>query len=155
VATGVHNAILTAVRNEVAALALAGLAAANVKVRKLPTVREEIDTLPCVLVAPAEEPERVEPLSFDPPALWRVVYAVDVVIVAADNADFSTNLDTYLRWREQVRRALATPRLAGVPQVFDVDVETLAPLDRGRLPELYAFSGLSFRFHVAEPEVDA
>lgn len=154
-ATGVHNSILTAARTILAGLTLSGIDAANVKIRKLPSVREVIDTLPCVLVSPSDTPERIEPLSFEDGAKHRVVYAVDVVVVAADSADFSTNLSTYLRWREQVRRALDQPTLAAVAPVFDVDVEPFSPLDREQLSKLYAYSGLSFRFHCVEPGGDA
>jgi hypothetical protein len=151
VSTGIYNSILEAVRDKLKTLTLAGIdPETGIKVRKLPKATESLDSLPCVIIAPAEEPEEVEPLSAEDDAAMEVVYSVDVVAIADDDADFSTNLDRYLRWREQVRLAFQPPRLAAVAAVFDTDILPFSPLDRQLLNANYAYTGHTIRFHAAE-----
>lgn len=136
-----HQTILDALAEVVGALALED--SPEVRQRMLPSVREEIDALPCVLVCPSEQGETPKPLSMEADAKWEVPYACDVVIVAANNQDFLTHQQKYLRWREQVRQAIQPQTLAGAADVFRTEVRAWAPLDRGRLNQNYAYSGLT------------
>lgn len=138
------NTILTAVRNQVATLGLTfNSSTVPVAVRKLPRAEETIDTLPLVCVCPRGA-EQAEPFASEGYVL--VKYDVEVVLIAAGNADYTdTNLSTWLSWREQIRR-LFQWELSGISTVMKVDVNPDAPLDRGRLNQNYEFSGLGFRF---------
>ena len=149
-ATGIYYSILEAVRDKVRTLTLDGIQPADVKIRKLPKATESLDGLPCVVVAPGEDPELLTPHSFEDDASYEVAYSVDVVCVADDDADFVTNIDRYFRWREQVRRAFQSPRLEDVPAVFDTRLKPLAPLDRQLLNNNYAYTGITVRFHASE-----
>jgi hypothetical protein len=148
----VYNSILEAVRDKLQTLTLDGIESVDVKIRKLPKATESLDSLPCVVVAPSEEPEVVEDLSFEDDAAHEVIYSVDIVCIADDDADFVTNLDRYLRWREQVRRAFQPPLLAAVASVFTTEILPFSPLDRQLLNANYAYTGIAVRFHAVEPE---
>jgi len=153
-ATDVYFSILEQAQAVVAGLGLEGITGSNVKLRMLPVAREVLDTVPCVIVCPSEGAEEVEPLSFEDDAAFEVTYGVDVVQVEANNADFSTNLEDYLRAREQRRRAFHEQLLQNVDQVFRVRMRPWAPLDRSKLSQLYSYSGFTLLFSTVEPRED-
>ncbi len=142
--------ILTRIQSLIQGLDLSGLSDANVKVRKLPKVGESIDTLPCVLVSPGDSPEDVERLSFEDDSGVSVRYPADIVIVAAGNRDFSSNLDLYAGWRQSIRRLFQDDALDGVDRVFRVDIEPKPLYDRGLLNQNYDYLGMSVWVTVAE-----
>jgi hypothetical protein len=148
-AQSIYNSILTAVQQAVEGLTLElGAATLPVVIRKLPKVQEPLDTVPCVLVVPAA-PEQVEVANFE--GLVYVWYTVGVVVVAANNQDFSSNLDSYLSWREQIRRLFQAPSLPGVSQVWDTEVHPEPVIDPEAVNADYDYSGLTLRFRTVEP----
>lgn len=152
--TDVYFSALGSVRDAVAALGLDGISPSNVKVRMLPVVRQVLDTLPCVIVCPSDQAEEVEPFSFEDDAAYEIVRGVDVVQVAANAADFSTNLGTYLRRSEQARRAFGQQVVTNVPGVFRIRFRPWAPLDRSKLNQDYAYAGLTLLLHTVDPRED-
>src|SRR5258708_25137306 len=72
---------------------------AKVSVKKLPANQEAAgDTLPELCVVPSETPPRTQRFSSE--GQLNVVYAVQIVLIAAANRDLVTNLDVWLNWRE-------------------------------------------------------
>lgn len=146
----IYNSILDASAGTVQGLFLVDLNPVNIKVRKLPKATESLDSLPLVVIAPSETPEEITRFSFEDDKSVQVVYSTDIVIIAADNRDFSSNIRKYLRWREQIRRAFQVQTISGVPSVFQIDIRPFSPLNRSMLNKMYAYSGLSLRLSSAE-----
>ena len=118
-----YDAVLTAIQSAVTGLNLTYSGTSlPVNVQKIERAEEGIDTLPCVVVVRGEgKPEEQKYYAFK---TLKVKYAVDVAVIAPGNRDFSsTNLDTYLGWREQIRQLFRKPPLAGVSACFDLDAE--------------------------------
>lgn len=136
--------LLTAVKESIETLGLTfGGSAVGISLRKLPRAEETLDTLPLICVCP-RGPEQVEAFSTEDNVL--VKYDVEVVLVAAGNRDLtSTNLATWLLWREQIRR-LFQFELSTITTILKVDVNPDQPLDRAKLNQNYEYSGLGFRF---------
>lgn len=148
-AASIYNSILAAVQQDVAGLTLElGPTVLPVVIRKLPKAQEPLDTVPCVLICP-DAPEQVEVANFE--GLVYVWYTVGVIVVAANNQDFATNLDTYLSWREQIRRLFQAPTLAGVSSVWDTEIHPEAVIDPEGVNDNYDYSGLTIRFRTVEP----
>ena len=118
--------------------------------RKLPKVNETLDALPVIIVCPSQTPEEIGDASFD--NLVDVFYNVDIVFVAANNQDQSTNLDEWLEWRQQIRRAFGQPDsiTSTVASIWDIEIRPMAPLDRTQINNNYDYSGLTIRFKSQE-----
>ena len=136
---------------QAAVQALGLLPKAAVQIRKLPHAEEQLDSLPLLLVCPHELPESSEPWSSEDQAL--VKYRVEVALVAANDHDFgAADVDTYLGWREKIRKA--NQYGLGGQLAFFGEVVPEAPIDRGLLNEGYLYSRLAFRLWAVEPRAN-
>lgn len=154
--SSLHERCLTAVRARIHTLALPGLPAANVFVRKLPWANEFLSApdefaLPGVIVSPLGS-ELMNPLA-GTNLRDEVSYPVFISIVANDNQQLSANLGRYLAWRQRLARAFRHQPLPGVDEVIDCHVEPTAIV----LPEAFTrgvfHSGLVVRCVAYESRV--
>lgn len=150
--TAAYGMILDATLATVRGLTLTGIDNPLTQIIKrfLPKASEELDTLPLVVVAPSETPEDVRPLSGENDKAVEVIYAVDIVTIAASQHDFASNMDRYLDWRETIRQAFQEPTANNAPTVFDTEIKPFSPFDRPLLNQNYAYCGLRVLFHSAE-----
>ena len=144
-----YNDLLNATQTIVQALGLSGISTGNILVKKLPKV-EQVDSLPIILICPSVRPEVILGSSFE--AQVFVDYRIDVIIIASGNLDFSSNLSTYLLWREEVRKAFQQAPLAvSIPVMpWKIKTEPLVPLDRHLISELWDYMGLTIVFSTNE-----
>ena len=75
-----------------------------------------------------------------------VTYAVDLVVISPGNADLSTNIPTYLDWREKIRRAFQRVKFSGVPTVYMTDIEAGEAFDRNLTQDNYDYMLLTILF---------
>ena len=101
--TSVHYDCLTSAKATIDALSLSGL---TTVVRMLPRERNEVSpSLPMCVVAPSSKNE----LQIEFGQLTNtdeVGYPIYVVLLADANNDLSSNLETWLGWRQSIQRAL-------------------------------------------------
>lgn len=121
--TSVHYRCLEAVRARILQCQLAGLDANSVLIRKLPSDRgfdDGVYVLPGIVISQlgveSQSPGEGTNIRDD------VQYPVTITILASDNQDLVTNQEVYLKWREQINRALRSQRLSGVDEVYRVTV---------------------------------
>jgi hypothetical protein len=153
----VYNSILQAVATVITDLGLTFIPTdggssitPTAVVLKQPKVQDSIDTaLPVIAVAPAAERQKTEAASVESQVF--VTYPVEVAVHAAGNRDLAANLDVWLNWREQIRQQFQGNKLAGVPQVIDVNTDPDPAFDRGAIPDNYDRSRLTIRFKTIEP----
>jgi hypothetical protein len=119
----VHYRCLDAVRSRILLCDLDGLADASVVIRQLPSDRGFDDgtyDLPGIVISQIgvenQSPGEGTNVRDD------VQYPVTITILAAGNQDLVTNQEKYLKWREQINRALRNQRLTGVNEVYRVTV---------------------------------
>lgn len=148
-AVSIYYSILQAVQSAVAGLTLTlGATVLPVSIRKVPPPGEDLNAVPCILVCPSEKPETVEDAAGE--GYVYVSYGVEIVLVAAGNQDFTTNLDFYLNARQQIRQLFQGTSLAGVASVFDLEMVPETPIDRGAVSANYDYSALSVRVKSCE-----
>ncbi len=144
--------LLSIVKTTIEGLNLDGIDNANIVIKKLPAVEQKVDTLPMILVVPSDQPEDVKRFTFEKEV--SITYRIEVVIVAAGNLDMSsTNLSTYLDWRQKIRKIFhqAPLNTLGVPSsVWDIAVQPLQPLDRRLVNQSYDYQGLAVLFRSVE-----
>lgn len=119
-------------------------------IRKLPKVDEQIDTLPlCCIVPPSRAPDK-RPVAFGP--IYKLTYPVEVVFVAGNNRDFTSNLSTYMAWNNQASVLFNTPAALKslVPAVWDVNVRLGLIIDRSQVNDNYDYGGLTIEVVCAE-----
>lgn len=121
--TSVHYRCLEAVQARILLCDLQDLADASVIIRQLPSDRGFDDgeyTLPGIVISQIgvenQSPSEGTNIRDD------VQYPVTITILAAGNQDLVTNQQKYLKWREQINRALRNQRLTGVDEVYRVTV---------------------------------
>lgn len=144
--------ILDAIRADVQALELPGLAAANVIVQQVPGDRAAdlpATKYPCVLIAPAGaeslEPNAGTNLRDD------VAYPVRITIVAADAQGHDETLAQYLAWRQTLRRSFHNQRL-GTSLCFTVRVQPFDIIDKSAWSDRkLLMSSLLLHCHTREP----
>ena len=120
--------------------------------RKLPKAEEVLDApLPILAIAPGPKPERV---GYPCGTYVEVDYPVQIVLISAGNANYTSNLDIPPSWRQAIRRVFQAPRvLVGViPGQFDTTLNLDALLDRSELNSLYDYTAMEVRFSVLEPQ---
>ena len=121
--TSVHYRCLDAVRSRILLCDLEDLDDASVIIRQLPSDRGFDDgeyTLPGIVISQIgvenQSPAEGTNIRDD------VQYPVTITILAAGNQDLVTSQEKYLKWREQINRALRNQRLTGVDEVYRVTV---------------------------------
>lgn len=144
--------ILTAVKNDLQALNLPGLSAANIVVQKVPGDRSQdlpSIPLPCVLIAP-NAGETADPLA-GTNLRDDIVYPIRITILATDSGDQQFGYQQYLGWRETIRRSFHNQRLnSGL--CFTVHVQPLPIVDKAAWVERGLFaSGLVLNCYSREP----
>lgn len=119
----VHYRCLDAVRARILLCDLEDLADASVVIRQLPSDRGFDDgtyDLPGIVISQIgvenQSPSEGTNIRDD------VQYPVTITILAGGNQDLVTNQEKYLKWREQINRALRNQRLTGVDEVYKVTV---------------------------------
>lgn len=144
-----HARCLGAVQTRIRLLALPGLAAASVVVRKLPLGRcvgpEGDVELPAIVLSPRRA---MTPPDAGTNALDDVHYDVIVTIFDRDNQEptLAENLDRHLLWREQISRSFRNQRLTGVPEVINAAVEPAESLVEEAWKHELMVSALLLRF---------
>lgn len=130
----------------------------NVQPRKLPAVEEEIDTLPMLAIAPADEAELVERADFEG-GLFKT-YALELVaitkgkkLLTLENLD-DPNQSFFERayWRETVVNLFRNPTVlkAAIPQVLGCSAVPGKPIDRQKLNQAYEYSSVVLRVRTKE-----
>lgn len=153
----VGDALLQEARLAVEAIGLSiGGTVLPVKVTKLPTAEEGVDTVPLVAVCPGASPPRPDQPwdtgGDDGKARMLRERTVDVVAIAPSNRDPVTGLPEYLEWAQKVSRRFGQPlSLPAVAELYETRVEPFAPIDRAAYSRNYDYSGLSLRFRTVEP----
>ena len=119
----VHYRCLGAVQAAILLCNLEDLADASVVIRQLPSDRGFDDgtyDLPGIVISQIgvenQSPSEGTNIRDD------VQYPVTITILAGGNQDLVTNQEKYLKWREQINRALRNQRLTGVDEVYKVTV---------------------------------
>jgi len=145
-----HARCLAAVQSRIRSLGLSGLASENVRIRKVPVDRQLTGgQLPAIVLVPhraAAPPESGTNGQDD------VAYDVLVVIWDRDNqeASISAGMDRQLAWREQISRSFRHQRLAGVPEIFNAEVEPAEELMLEAWKHDLLASALLLRFYSRE-----
>lgn len=146
----VYESILTAAQSVLAVLPWdGGLTADAIKVRALPHVGEQLDTLPCMLLCPYG-PYRAGPGGSFENTQDRV-YGVEVALIAASNRDMQSGLGQYLSWHQQAVRALAATKLDGVSSVWTSTVDASPVVDRAKFNQQYGYLSLVAWFTSHDP----
>ena len=123
--------ILEAVRTDIQALSLAGLAAANIIIHKVPSTAVAglpAERFPCIIIAPwGREVVRAGSNVRDD-----ITYPVVVCIVASEKNEIEQpqdaqrqNFEMYLKWRETIRKSFSNLRLTSTL----CHLITVAPLE--------------------------
>jgi hypothetical protein len=148
----VHYDIQTALLNILQGATFPGLPSSSIKVRMLPKVGENLDTLPCILISPYGNIDWF-PLSFEGDV--NRTYYVEVSLVAANNFDFASNQEQYEGWLEQAGRLVTPPNLdattPSLPNVWRIEMVSNPTFDRGRLNQTYAYQSVLVKFDSQEP----
>jgi hypothetical protein len=158
----VLNDILNNVTGIVTALGLSmNGQAVPVVLRKGAKKEPGVDPVPLITVSNESGSEEWHRFAFgNGPKIsptWKVIYKINITVIAANNDDFLTNLDVYAQWRQQLRNTFtswpqATPQvpLPNVPQVFDLDVTPESFLDLGTMQVQYDDQRVSLLVTAAE-----
>lgn len=103
------------------------------------------DPLPVCIISPADE-EKLAEMDFTGGTTW--VYPVNVNLVYPDDRDSSLDLDAevYLDVREAIRDQVFFPLLAGVADVWDVDISATKPFTLPDQKGTASSTGYVFRF---------
>ena len=97
-------------------------------VREIPYTLPADEPLPARFVCPgAEGGERVSRVTFGGNVRWR--YSVLILLLAAGNRTVQAGMEGRLDQREAGRNAVYVPRLTGVAEVYNVDIEPKAVAD--------------------------
>lgn len=78
----------------------------------------ESDTLPKVIISPAQETVAID--TFSQGVAWD--YTVQVTLIQAGNRVFEANLAAYLQLREDMRQALYQPTLPTVTDIIGMEI---------------------------------
>lgn len=125
---------------------------ANVVVRKLPRVEENLgDTLPLIAICPKDTPERIEVASAESESGVFKWYVVEIVVIAAGNQDFVSNMPAYFSWREQIMRSFQSAKPVDVYGLYDTEMRPEVPIDRNRVNANYDYQGITVVFKCLEP----
>ncbi len=138
--TSVHERCLSAIEDRLSDLVMVGNPNANIYKYLVP--RDETISLPCIMLTLEGERE-TQPGTLT--GTDDIGYPIGVSILDRNDQRDTTNRAKYLLWRQQISRALRHQRLAGVPEIFTVNVEPRAVVDP-QLPHFaYFVTGLVAR----------
>lgn len=137
------DAILNDVRAILVNANLAGIDAANIKVRELPKVGEVLDTVPCVLIAAYDDLGTV-PLDMEGNA--NRTHRVEICIVDGSEGDYATDRKKRLKWQKQALNAIEFKAdgswrltLPNVPSVWSISPVKVKTIDRAKFADNYAY----------------
>ena len=144
--------ILSAVATAITNLALTdwNSKAVPVSVRKTAGYRAVVDAKygpPVIYVSPGKK-DRVEYPAFGD-RVW-VWYPVEISTIAGGDRDLNAHIDYYLMWRQQIRRALQAPTLAGVAAVWDNNMLPDRLLDSSAISKNYDVLLLTVEYRTTE-----
>lgn len=145
--TALFETILTTVQSDIRALALTGVASANVTITK--SVVTDNRNLPNVQI------------SFPRPEIMKkeagtntkdeVVYPILVTLMDADNQNQTVHFPDYLTWRKRVAAHFRHQPLSGVSEVHTCHVEPVDVIDEKKWSDLGLYlSGLLLLFSARE-----
>lgn len=139
-ASSIYDDILTSITTLIKGLAL--VPDTRVFKRTIPTGRLGIENLPCICVVPRQSPETLEFIAF---GQHNILYPVDVaVIYGQNNRGFdASKVETFLDWRQQIRRICEGTQLPGVSSVWDYNADPNSALDAGLLNNNYDFFSIT------------
>jgi hypothetical protein len=158
----IYPDILRTAEAALKALNLQGLvplhsAAANVVVRKLPAVEEELDMLPMLCVVPSDEDEEIARADFEGGKFC--THKFDVAFIAKGrllpaaegNADPNSDLYRQLGWRKRVRDLFFDPvTFLSVGRIKGTTVKPGRPVDRNKVNQNYDYSIISVEVRTQE-----
>jgi hypothetical protein len=121
----IHVQCAEAVQAAIQALALTGIDSDNVKVRKFPHFRKDMDTLPLVLVT-THLPVTTTPATNKKDD---ITYPVTISLFAQSDANQTSNQERMLLWRESIRKAFHQSRLTGVTSVWMCNIPQSQPFN--------------------------
>ncbi len=126
----VHYQCLSQVQTVIRNLGLADVASASVVVKKLPLERvKRNDSLayPIIVITPEAGP--LNPMAGDN-VNDDIIHAVGINVVDDDNQErtLAANMNKYLLWLQQIRKAFHNKRLANVSSVYTCHVSPFPPV---------------------------
>lgn len=132
----IHERLMSAIQSRLQGLTFAAMtspagsiSSSDIVIKKVAIDREgHIPNKPCIIIAPVNR-EKINHAG-GTNIRDEVSYPVGVVIVAADNQQLTTNRAVFLKWREQVVRALENFRPTAVTEInrVTVDPEAIFPV---------------------------
>jgi len=131
-------------------LSLSGFAGDDIVVRKLPRIDESLDSVPKIIIAPAQNAdETVVSASFEDED--HVTYPIDIVIVTAGNQSLDqAGLTSIQGHRTSIRAALRQMVLSGVSGLLKIDVEPDVAIDEDKISSNYDYSPIRALVTVTE-----
>jgi hypothetical protein len=157
-ATSIGYAILEDVQLILQRAGLVGVNPAEIKVRELPTVNEELDHTPCVFLCPYKK-ITTEAADMEGSALRK--HGVEICLVDATDGDFATNQKKRQTWHEQAQNAIDKIDdgadgiqfrcgLPHVPEVWGIEIVEAPTFDRSKLSSLYSYQSVVVNFLTSE-----
>lgn len=139
------------------ALALTGVASANVLIQKVPSILKKdlqaTTPVPCIIIAPA--PEGLNP-NAGTNVRDDVDYNFQVLMVQKSAHDQSANLDRLLLWRESIRRKLMNSRFTVASAITSILRGVVLPgpvFDSDSFSEGFDVSGLRLQVTSRETRI--
>lgn len=146
----IYRDILEAVKTKITALGLAGINAANVRVRKLDRMRGL--GAPFVVVSPVSDSRQSATNRSD-----AVGYGVAIVVGDTSNQDLEANLDTLLGHRDKIAKAfrpvVGQSILPGAASVYDSVFESGFVVSPVAFDGQYDVQAFTIRFFTREVRV--
>lgn len=130
-------------QTQIVALALTGITSTNVLIKWLPrSLDSTTDPIPCVVICPAPMPEKDSSYLINTD---HVGYPVLVACLAAQNQDYTANLNRNLLWREKIRHEFISQGLVGIPEVAYCTVEPQSVINPAWFQKNTNYSAQVFR----------
>ncbi|KKN80762.1 hypothetical protein LCGC14_0325680 [marine sediment metagenome] len=144
----IHNQCLTEVQTIIRNLGLAGVASASIVVKKLPLERtKDNDSLsyPIIIITPEQSvlnPTAGSNVQDD------IVYGVGVNVVDDDNQErtLAANINKYLLWLQEIRKAFHSKRLQNITTVNTCAVVPMPPVSQHHWLNNFWASGHLLKF---------
>lgn len=116
--------------------------------RKLPKKEETVDPARQITICGAQKVDKLSWLAF---GVKRMEYVVQIVIICPNNDDQASDIEIYSFWRQTIRDDFAEPPLAGVSEVWDMDVLEGEFLNRDEISANYDYQEIPVKVTTAEP----
>lgn len=127
-----------------------GLPPENIKVGILPKVGENLDNLPCIIIAPYGKTSW-EPASFENSNNF--TYYVEATIVVENRGDYRSKQQQYADWGDLVGGLISPTNFDGLecPSVWSIDLVNSPNFDRSKLNQQYVYLSSVGKYTSQEP----